>query len=84
MGVDSVAEWGKDFESLWERVGACFFRHDLRDRAKGYVRGLLGRIDRKNGWQMAEYPGLSESRLPKGHVGVQRGARVGDGLADMG
>lgn len=55
--VDSVAEWGKDFDSLWERVGACFFRHDLRSRAKGYVRGLLGRIERKNGWQMAEYLG---------------------------
>lgn len=57
VSVDSVGEWGKDFEFLWEQVGACFFRHDLRGRAKGYVRGLLGRIERKNGWQMAEYLG---------------------------
>lgn len=57
VGVESVGEWSSDFDSLWEVVGACFFRHDLRSRAKGYVRGLLGRIERKNGWQMAEYLG---------------------------
>jgi len=56
-GIDSVKEWAVDFEKLWEVVGSRFFRHDLRSRAKGYVHGLLGRMERKNGWQMAEYLG---------------------------
>jgi SRSO17 transposase len=55
--VGLVKKWGADFEKLWEAVGSCFFRHDLRGRAKGYVHGLLGRVERKNGWQMAEYLG---------------------------
>ena len=57
VDVDLVAQWGTEFEKLWESIGSCFFRHDLRGRAKGYVRGLLGRMERKNCWQMAEYLG---------------------------
>ena len=55
--IELVKEWGCEFEELWKSVGVCFFRHDLRGRAEGYVRGLLGRIERKNGWQLAEYLG---------------------------
>jgi len=55
--VPMVEGWGEDFESLMGRVGPCFSRHDLRSRAEGYVRGLLGRVERKNGWQLAEYAG---------------------------
>lgn len=53
----AVERWADDFGSLLERVGPCFGRHDLRARAAGYVRGLLGRVERKNGWQVAEYLG---------------------------
>src|SRR5215207_11372027 len=52
-----VERWSEDFGSLLDRVGPCFGRHDLRARAGGYVRGLLGRVERKNGWQVAEYLG---------------------------
>lgn len=57
VSIGSVEEWGFEFGQLWDSVGVCFFRHDLRGRAQGYVRGLLGHITRKNGWQMAEYLG---------------------------
>jgi hypothetical protein len=53
----AVERWAEDFGGLLERVGPCFGRRDLRARAGGYVRGLLGRVDRKNGWQVAEYLG---------------------------
>jgi SRSO17 transposase len=53
----AVERWGRDFKGLLTRVGPCFGRHDLRAPAGGYVRGLLGRVDRKNGWQVAEYLG---------------------------
>lgn len=56
---DIVSDWADDFSSLWEQAGRCFRRCDTRRHAEGYVRGLLGRIDRKNGWQMAEYLGAS-------------------------
>lgn len=61
-----VKRWGEDFEELIVRIGPCFGRHDLRTRAGGYVRGLLSRVDRKNGWQLAEYLGDAKP------YGVQR------------
>jgi SRSO17 transposase len=57
MEAPVVERWKDDFEGLLARVGPCFGRHDLRDRAGGYVRGLLGRVERKNGWQLAEHLG---------------------------
>ena len=59
MGTDAVTVegWAADFDGLMDRVGTCFARRDRRGRAAGYVRGLLGRVDRKNGWQVAEYLG---------------------------
>ncbi|MFC5204323.1 transposase, partial [Streptomyces kaempferi] len=39
------------------QVGDVFPRADLRRRAKACVRGLLGPVSRKNGWQLAEYAG---------------------------
>lgn len=52
-----VASWPDSFDALWDGAGKCFRRSDTRGHAEGYVRGLLGRMDRKNGWQMAEYLG---------------------------
>jgi hypothetical protein len=43
---------------MWEQVGDCFARCDLRHRAAGYVQGLLGDVQRKNSWQLAEQVGL--------------------------
>ena len=56
-GVDVVEGWAADFAGLMGRVGPLFPRRDLRGRASGYVRGLLGRVERKNGWQVAEHLG---------------------------
>jgi SRSO17 transposase len=57
MDAPVVERWKQDFEGLLSRVGPCFGRHDLRERAGGYVRGLLGPVQRKNGWQLAEHLG---------------------------
>ena len=59
MAMDAAvaARWAQRFEGLWGRLRGCFFRRDLRRRAKGYLRGLLGRVDRKNMWQLAEHIG---------------------------
>lgn len=53
----TVEEWADEFEVVWNRFADCFRRRDLRRRAIGYIRGLLGRVHRKNTWQLAEYLG---------------------------
>jgi SRSO17 transposase len=57
MDAIEVQGWTYHFEQLTERIGSCFGRHDLRRRAAAYVRGLLGPVQRKNGWQLAEHLG---------------------------
>ena len=55
--VLGVQGWTRPFEALCERIGGHFSRQDFRRRAEGYLHGLLGPMDRKNGWQLAEYVG---------------------------
>ncbi len=55
VGVDDIDEWGVALEDLHGRVAARFYRLEVRERARRYVTGLLGRVDRKNCWQLAEY-----------------------------
>ena len=57
MDATVVRGWGDQFEQIVERIGPCFRRKDLRHRAMGYLRGLLGPVQRKNSWQLAEHVG---------------------------
>jgi SRSO17 transposase len=50
-----VEGWATEFERLCERVGPRFARPEVRRRAAGFLRGLLGGVERKNGWQLAEH-----------------------------
>jgi SRSO17 transposase len=50
-----VEGWAAQFERLLERIGPRFARPEVRRRAAGFLRGLLGGVDRKNGWQLAEH-----------------------------
>jgi SRSO17 transposase len=59
LSENEVCGWGDEFSALWSEVGSRFRRCDTRAQALGYVRGLLGRIERKNSWQLAEYLGES-------------------------
>lgn len=52
-----TSAWGHELENLFLRAGACFARVEPRRRMRDYVRGLLGPVGRKNGWQLAEYAG---------------------------
>ena len=52
-----VVRWSGEFDAMWRLAGAGFPRRDTRRRGEQYVRGLLGRVERKNGWQVAEYVG---------------------------
>jgi SRSO17 transposase len=50
-----VEGWAAEFERLCERIGPRFARPEVRRRVAGFLRGLLGGVDRKNGWQLAEH-----------------------------
>ncbi len=65
-GLATVAGWSRGLGALHERIGRRFARSEARERVKRYLVGLLGRVERKNGWQMAEAIGESDPQ------GVQR------------
>jgi SRSO17 transposase len=48
------------------RIGRHFRRAEARQRARGFLQGLLAPVERKNGWQLAEELG------ERGPRGVQR------------
>jgi SRSO17 transposase len=60
--TDGVVVW----ERLQERIAQRFGRVEVRARVRRYLAGLLGRVERKNGWQLAEAIG------ERGPQGVQR------------
>lgn len=52
--ADALSAWPERFEDLAGRIAPRFGRKDLRRRAEDYLHGLLGRVERKNSWQLAE------------------------------
>jgi len=64
--VSGLEHGSADLDALHARIAPRFRRAEARARVRRYLDGLLGPIERKNGWQMAEY--LDET----GPQGVQR------------
>jgi SRSO17 transposase len=54
---DVIAGWVARFEDMFSLVAGRFGRVEARRRARGYLRGLLAPVERKNGWQLAEAAG---------------------------
>jgi len=52
-----VHGWADEVTAIGGRIGRHFARSEPRQRAVGYIRGLLGDTERKNGWQLAEHLG---------------------------
>lgn len=52
--LDAIGGWSERFEQLYGRIAGRFARSEARHRAKRYLFGLLSRVERKNGWQLAE------------------------------
>src|SRR5919202_3324080 len=49
-----VGGWRAELERLLARLGRLFMRAEPREQAGRYPEGLLGPVERKNGWQLAE------------------------------
>jgi SRSO17 transposase len=61
-----VGQWVDAVTELQGRIAHRFARSEVRERARRYLVGLLERVERKNGWQLAEAIGEVDPR------GVQR------------
>ena len=64
--LDAVGQWSETLEKLHGRIARRFVRSEARERVQRYLLGLLGRVERKNGWQLAEAIGEMDPQ------GVQR------------
>jgi SRSO17 transposase len=62
----SLSRETSELEPLHARIAPHFQRSEVRARARHFLKGLLGRVERKNGWQLAEEEGES------GPQGMQR------------
>jgi SRSO17 transposase len=72
----SIADPHSVIDSVYARIAPRFRRAEARTRARRYLAGLLAPVERKNGWQLAEYLGES------GPQGVQRLLNAADWDAD--
>jgi len=64
--LDAIASGAQELAALHRRIGPHFRRAEVRERVGHFLEGLLARVERKNGWQLAEELGES------GPQGVQR------------
>ena len=74
--VETVQQWALELEGLHRRIGSRFARSEQRCRSLAYLKALLGPVERKNGWQMAEVMGEATPD------GVQRLLNAADWDAD--
>ncbi len=53
----AASGWRAELDQLLARFGRLFVRAEPRSQAGRYLEGLLGPVERKNGWQLAEHLG---------------------------
>ena len=79
-GLTAIARCADGWAEVHARIGHRFARSEARERAGRFLAGLLDRVERKNGWQLAEAIGEAGPR------GVQRllsaAAWEADGVRD--
>src|SRR5919201_1220829 len=73
---DGLDTWDEAFMTFHARFAPFFYRREVRERSARYLRGLLGPVERKNGWQVAEAVGEADPQ------GIQRLLRVARWDAD--
>jgi SRSO17 transposase len=61
-----IEHWPAVLAELLERIAHRFRRVEVRERARRYLVALLDRVERRNGWQLAEAIG------ERGPQGIQR------------
>jgi SRSO17 transposase len=74
--VAEVQNWAAGLEEVHARIAGRFARSEPRARVLAYLRGLLGQLEHKNGWTLAEAAGEVSPD------GMQRLLRTADWDAD--
>ena len=57
--LEEVEAWACGLEAMHSLIADRFERREPRQRALAYLKGLLSPLERKNGWQLAEFAGDS-------------------------
>jgi SRSO17 transposase len=57
LSPEDVHSWGQQLDSVVGRIASRFARSEARSRVRDYLLGLLGPVQRKNCWQLAEQVG---------------------------
>jgi SRSO17 transposase len=57
MDLQELETWADEFEAFHARFADLFCRQEPREQSRKYLRSLLARVERKNGWQLAEAGG---------------------------
>ena len=70
--VADLSTWHDDLAAVHARIAPRFGRPEVRRRVAHYLAGLLGPVERRNGWQLAEQIG---ERTPDGVQRLLRTAR---------
>jgi SRSO17 transposase len=70
--IAQIAAWQEELHALHDRIAPHFHRSEVRARVGRYLSGLLGPVERRNGWQLAEQLG---ERRPDGVQRLLRTAR---------
>src|SRR6266511_1714830 len=68
----ALDQWSDVFADLYGRIARRFARAEVRERVRRCLMGLLGGVERKNGWQLAEAIGEAD---PQGVQRLLRAAR---------
>jgi SRSO17 transposase len=57
---EEIAGWPELFLAFHARFAPYFYRAEVRERSRAYLQALLDRVERKNGWQLAEAMGEAD------------------------
>lgn len=60
MLEEEIAGWQGQFLAFHARFASYFYRAEVRERSLVYLQALLDRVERKNGWQLAEAMGEAD------------------------
>jgi len=57
---EELDQWDEQFAAFHARFAPYFFRAEVRERSRRYLRALLDVVEHRNGWQLAEAMGESD------------------------
>lgn len=60
--AEDLAVLDAEFVGVCARIEPLFHRPESRAHARGYLRGLLAPLEKKNGWTIAEFTGAPEPK----------------------